>query len=71
MNGTSSEASEEITPPLRGSHTYSNVKRAEVVDPGVREVMRMVCGSFYWEVSHDWLDSGSSKFSARDAVGFN
>ena len=60
-----------ISTSLLGSPTHSNVKRAEVVDPGVYEGRRLVCESFYWEVSHDWLDSDSSELSACDAVGFN
>ena len=71
VNGASSKAREEETQPILGIPTYSNVKRAEVVDPGVRERRRLVCKSFFWEVSHGWLDSGSSELSARDAVGFN
>ena len=71
MNGTSSYALEEETPPLLGSPMYSNIKRAEVVDPVVREGRRLVCESFYWEVSQNGLNSGSAKHSARDAVGFN
>ena len=68
MNGTSIE---EETLTLLGSPTHSNVMRAKVVDPCVREGRRLLWESFYWELSHNGLNGGSAKHSARDTVRFN
>ena len=57
MNDTSSSACEEGNPPLLASPTHSNVERAEVLNPGVREGRRLVCESFHWKVSHNGLNS--------------
>ena len=65
------EACEEETPPLLGSPTHSNVKEVKVLDPGFREGKIRVCESFYWEVSHNGLNSDSTEHSTRDAVGFS
>ena len=71
MNGTSSQACEEETLTLLGNPKHNYVERAEVVDPSDRDGRRLVCESFYWEVSHDGLKSCSTEYSASNAFRFD
>ena len=50
MDSTSSEKSEEKSPPLLGSPTNCDVEWAEVINPGVGKRRRLVCESLLWEV---------------------
>ena len=45
MDSTSSETSEEKSPPLLGSPTNCDVERAEVINPCVGKGRRLVCES--------------------------
>ena len=49
MDGTSSETSEEKSPPHLGSPTNCDVEWAEVINPGVGKGRRLVCESLLWE----------------------
>ena len=68
VDSTSSETSEEKSPPLLGSPTNCDVEWAEVINPGVGKGRRLVCESLLWEVCHDRLNGCCTELSTQDAV---
>ena len=56
MDSTSSQTSEEKSPPLLDSPTNGDVEWAEAINPGVGKGRRLVCKYFLWEVCHDRLN---------------
>ena len=67
MDSTSSETSEETSPPLLDSPTNGDVEWAEVINPGVGKGRRLVCGFLIWEVCHDRLNGCFTELSTQDA----
>ena len=68
LESTSSETSEQKSPPLLGSPTNCDVEWTEVINTGLGEEKRLVCESLLWEVGHDRLNGCCTELSAQDAV---
>ena len=71
MDSTSSQTSEEESPPLLGSPKNGDVEWDEVINPCVGKGRRLVCESLYWEVCHDRLNGCCTELSTQKALWFD